>query len=286
MKHPELIVQIPEPCHEAWNKMLPTEKGKFCQVCTKEVVDFTSKSDEEVIKYLSNHGNLCGRFHASQLDRKLIADRKKRNHWLSYAATLLIPMTLFSQETKTPEQKNTDTEQIDTSAFKSLKISSLHRKVKLNSNIQNDSITVKGVVTDDTELPLPGASIYVKGTTQGTTADFDGNYEIKARKGDILVIAYIGFEAKEIKAKKSVLNVQLNNASCEFLGEVVTASANERYKSKFTKKSHPKTSEKLNEREQRTKNYFAFQRKKWLEKRDERRTKRAAKKAEKQAKNN
>ncbi|MGH1384646.1 carboxypeptidase-like regulatory domain-containing protein [Kordia sp.] len=282
MKHPELILQIPKPCHEDWNTMSQTEKGRFCKVCTKEVIDFTSKSDEELVTYFSNNGNLCGRFDASQLNRKLIADRKKRNHWLSYAATLLLPITLFSQETKTSELKNTDTEQIDTSTFKSLQISSLDRKTKLNSNIQNDSIIIKGVVTDDLGMPLPGASVYIKGTMQGTTADFDGNYEIKVQKGAVLVISYIGFEAKEIKTKKPVLNVQLNSASCDFLGEVVTASPNERYKSKFTKKSHPKTSAKLNEREQRTKNYFAFQRKKWLEKREERRTKRAAKKAEKQ----
>ena len=282
MKHPELIVQIPKPCHEDWNTMSKTEKGKFCNVCTKEVVDFTSKSDEELVTYFTNNGNLCGRFHPSQLNRKLIADRKKRNHWLSYAATLLLPMTIFSQETKTPELKNTDTEQIDTSAFKSLKISSLDRKTKLNSNIQNDSITVKGVITDDLGMPLPGANVYVKGTSSGTTTDFDGIYKIKLRKKDVLVFSYIGYKTEEIKVRESIINVQLDGYVCVMLGEVVTTTSNERYKSKFTKKSQSKIVEKLNEREQRTENYFAFQRKKWLDKRAERRAKREARKAEKQ----
>ncbi|MFK7747924.1 MAG: carboxypeptidase-like regulatory domain-containing protein [Kordia sp.] len=285
MKHPELIVQIPEPCHEDWNKMSPTEKGKFCNICTKEVVDFTSKSDEELVTYFTNNGNLCGRFDASQLNRKLIADRKKRNHWLSYAATFLLPITLVSQETKTPELKNTDTEQIDTSAFKSLKISSLDRKAKLNSTMQNDSITVQGVVTDESGLPLPGAIVQIKGTNIGATTDFDGHYSIKSNYGTILVISYVGYEIKKIKITSSTINVQLESdvQGLHFIGAVVTESPNERYKSKFTKKSHPKTDKKLNEREQRTQNYFAFQRKKWLEKRDERRAKRAAKKVEKQA---
>ncbi|WP_298514554.1 carboxypeptidase-like regulatory domain-containing protein [uncultured Kordia sp.] len=277
MKHPELIVKIPEPCHEDWNKMSPTEKGKFCQVCTKEVVDFTAKSDEEVLRYLSNNGNICGRFHGSQLNRTLIADRKKRNHWLSYAASLLLPMTLFSQETKISEQKTTNTEQIDTSGFKSLKISSLDRKTNRNTNVQNDSITVNGTITDDSGLPLPGASIFIKGTGNGTTADFDGNYKIKARKKDQLVFAYVGFNSKTIKIKESIINVQLDGTSCDFLGKVVTAGPNERYRSKFTKKSYSKTPEEINEREQRTQNYFAFQRKKWLDKRAKRREERQTK---------
>ncbi|MGH1384647.1 carboxypeptidase-like regulatory domain-containing protein [Kordia sp.] len=282
MKHPELIVQIPEPCHENWSNMSPTEKGKFCNVCTKEVIDFTSDSDEEIIKYLSNHESTCGRFHPSQLNRKLIADRKKRNHWLSYAATFLLPITLFSQETKTPELKNTDTEQIDTSAFKSLKISSLDRKAKLNSTKQNDSITVQGIITDESGFPLPGATVQIKGTNIGAATDFDGHYSIKSNYGSILVISYVGYEIKKIKITSSTINVQLESGvqGLHFVGAVVTESPNERYKSKFTKKSQSKTVEKLNEREQTTRNYFAFQRKKWLEKRAKRRAERAARKAE------
>lgn len=63
---------IANPCHENWNKMTPTEKGKFCQSCSKEVVDFTKKSKEDVIQYLENYkgdGQTCGQFTASQIDK-------------------------------------------------------------------------------------------------------------------------------------------------------------------------------------------------------------------------
>jgi len=278
MKYPEITVQITKPCHEDWNKMSPTEKGKFCKVCTKEVVDFTAKSDEEVLRYLSNNGNICGRFHGSQLNRTLIADRKKRNHWLSYAASLLLPMILFSQGSTSSKHETTLTEQLTTPPqYKSLNIGSLKRKAQLDANMQNDSINVKGTVMDDSGMPLPEASIYIKGTNQGTIADWDGNYKIKVKKGDHLVFAYVGFRSKTVKVTQVTNYVILNVEVCDFLGEVVTTSPKDRYRSKFTKKVSKSTEKQITKREKITQNYFAFQRKKWLEKH-------AARKAAKQTK--
>ena len=66
-----LYIRIPKPCHEDWQKMTPTSHGAFCKLCTKEVIDFTEMSDEEVTHYLLNRNNekLCGRFKEQQIDR-------------------------------------------------------------------------------------------------------------------------------------------------------------------------------------------------------------------------
>jgi len=50
---------------------------------------------------------------------------------------------------------------------------------------------IKGFVSSGSD-PLPGVSIIIKGTSVGTETDFDGNYSIKASKGDILVFRYLG----------------------------------------------------------------------------------------------
>lgn len=55
-------IHIPEPCHENWDKMTPVEKGRFCKVCSKEVVDFTKNTKQEVISYLENNEGVCGLF--------------------------------------------------------------------------------------------------------------------------------------------------------------------------------------------------------------------------------
>jgi len=81
--------------------------------------------------------------------------------------------------------------------------------------------TVTGTVTDKTfNEPLLGASIVVKGTTNGTTTDFDGNYSIEAENGEILVFSYIGYKSQEIEVTTNVINVILEEDTNQ-LDEVV-----------------------------------------------------------------
>lgn len=64
--------------------------------------------------------------------------------------------------------------------------------------ISQQSGNVKGIVKDQTGEPLIGVSIIVKGTTNGTASDFDGNFVLNANKGDVLVFSFIGFKSQEI----------------------------------------------------------------------------------------
>lgn len=84
-------------------------------------------------------------------------------------------------------------------------------------------MTIKGKVTDKvTQESLPGVSILVKGTTNGTATDFDGNYAIKNIKtGDVLVFSYLGYNTVEKTIASTLeINVALEESS-EKLGEVV-----------------------------------------------------------------
>ncbi|AJR02473.1 SusC/RagA family TonB-linked outer membrane protein [Siansivirga zeaxanthinifaciens] len=58
--------------------------------------------------------------------------------------------------------------------------------------------TISGTVSDPSGLPLPGATVLVKGTTSGTSTDFDGRYSIKAKQGATLVFSFVGYSTKEI----------------------------------------------------------------------------------------
>ncbi|MDO5968978.1 TonB-dependent receptor [Flavivirga aquimarina] len=71
---------------------------------------------------------------------------------------------------------------------------------------------VNGKVTDAYGVPLPGASVQVKGTTVGAATDFDGNYSITIPdNGKTLVISYLGFVTKEVIINdQSIINVSLS----------------------------------------------------------------------------
>src|SRR5690606_16896344 len=80
--------------------------------------------------------------------------------------------------------------------------------------------TVTGVVSDDLG-PVAGASVVVKGTTNGTTTDFDGNYAISAKQGDVLEISYVGNKQEVTVGAGNVYDVTL--ASTQLEEVVVTA---------------------------------------------------------------
>ncbi len=83
-------------------------------------------------------------------------------------------------------------------------------------------VTVTGNVGDGSG-PLPGASILIKGTDQGTTSDFDGNYSIDAATGDILLFSYVGYKSQEIAVgTNTTINVVLQE-DAQALDEVVVS---------------------------------------------------------------
>ena len=316
-------ISIPEPCHEDWAKMTPTEKGKFCSVCTKEVFDFTETSDEESVKRVTQGKNLCGRFKKSQLDREVKLERKSSNSLLPYAASLLMPLSMMASEVKNNSEiekplislgigshpvksiiyvsgyvtdadgnpvrnaevvmlEKGDWVRTDAQGFYSLKcvsgstlfvkkgdlrsqdytlgtknervdfslipevkttivtvgkiasveitqgeieeivISEIAEVEEEIKEEQQDStkVTIKGTVTDDMNMPLPGANVIIKGTSIGTQTDFDGNYEIKAEPNQTIVFSYLGFIDKEILVSNISNNVDVK-MDAYYLGGLV-----------------------------------------------------------------
>lgn len=82
--------------------------------------------------------------------------------------------------------------------------------------------TVTGTVTEATSaLPVPGVNVIIKGTSTGTTTDFDGKYSINVTSGDVLVFSYVGYATQEITySNQNTLNVALEEDTAK-LDEVV-----------------------------------------------------------------
>ncbi|MGE4586329.1 MAG: TonB-dependent receptor plug domain-containing protein, partial [Mangrovibacterium sp.] len=94
------------------------------------------------------------------------------------------------------------------------------QSIAVNSNQQQRSVS--GKVTDISGLPLPGVTVVVKGTTQGTITDIDGNYALSHIPGDaILLFSFVGMKAQEISvAGKTVINIAMEEETIG-LDEVV-----------------------------------------------------------------
>tara|TARA_R110000868_G_scaffold21640_12_gene89869 strand:+ start:8913 stop:11981 length:3069 start_codon:yes stop_codon:yes gene_type:complete len=67
----------------------------------------------------------------------------------------------------------------------------------LSLSLQAQELVVKGTVNDETGMPIPGASILLKGTTTGVASDFDGNFELKTPSNATLIFSYLGYKTIE-----------------------------------------------------------------------------------------
>ena len=83
--------------------------------------------------------------------------------------------------------------------------------------------TISGSVTDESGLPLPGATVAVEGTSTGTTTDFDGNYSIEASDGQTLVISYVGYSTVSV-AVASGADYSVSLKPDQLLEEVVVTA--------------------------------------------------------------
>lgn len=101
------------------------------------------------------------------------------------------------------------------------------RAEKNLENIRNDIYQQKSKVTgivSDNFGPITGATIAVKGTSQGTVTDLDGNFSLDVSKGDVLTISFIGYITQTITyTGQSVLNIHLEEDAQALEEVVVTA---------------------------------------------------------------
>ena len=89
----------------------------------------------------------------------------------------------------------------------------------------SQSVNVSGKVSDNQDV-IPGVNIIVKGTTQGASTDFNGNYEISVSKDAILVFSFVGFTSQEVTVgEQTTIDVTLKEDSQSLEEVVITGFA-------------------------------------------------------------
>jgi hypothetical protein len=136
-------INIPTPCHEDWGKMSPSEKGRFCDSCHKDVHDFTRMKDEDIIATVAQPGaNVCGHIHPAQLHR--INARSMPNVARKAAMLAIISSAGLSFMTGTAMSQN-------------------GMEVQVNNQVVKQSIKVTGVVTSsESGTALAGVTVVIR----------------------------------------------------------------------------------------------------------------------------
>ena len=200
-----IVLTVPEPCYENWNKMTAAEKGRYCDSCKKEVVDFSLMNDADVASYFSKASEkICGRFDESQVNRTLTPVKQDRSIF-KHLWKLLLPGFFFSAKAfaqKTAPQGLQLKDSLVRTNPKPLILGMVARKI-VPQEI-NEQIITGQLVDAETQIPLPGVLIQIKGTSKGTVTDSLGNFSykfIKKNKNDNLIISSVGYATREVAVK-------------------------------------------------------------------------------------
>lgn len=103
------------------------------------------------------------------------------------------------------------------------------------AEFEKQVISISGIVSDDLSNPIPGVNVLVKGTTNGTTTDFEGKYSlVVSEEAAVLVFSFIGYITQEVPAAgRSVIDVVLTE-DVQNLEEVVVVGYGTQKKSDLT----------------------------------------------------
>jgi hypothetical protein len=168
MKAKFLSIQIPNPCTQNWETMEVEEGSRFCKSCQQSVIDFSTYSNAEIVRFLTNAtSNVCGRLTRSQitqLNYHLIV-HVPHNSWLKYLGVLAIGTSIFMQSCEQSAYKKGELVVLD----KNIK----HDKPKLVSKIY-------GYVINDFNEPVNGSKVSIANTNLFAITDEYGKYEINS----------------------------------------------------------------------------------------------------------
>jgi hypothetical protein len=247
-----LMLSIPNPCSENWNKMTPQEKGRFCDTCQKCVVDFTAMTDAAVLDYFNkNNGKICGRFDKRQLDRVLIINDKRFQKRFNIAASLLFLSSLgFGNTVKNDAIPPLKMFKIDNQKGAIGKPLLQH----IEPTLTDSFIILKGNVftsQNNQKEPLPSVYLTIKNFNMDSQSDFDGNFKITipaiALENGALIVQFFGYKTIELplsklNLKETVLIELKEDEIASWSGEIIIRRPNlwKCFTNLFRRKGHKK----------------------------------------------
>jgi len=178
-----IAIHIPQPCHEDWQQMTPVDKGRFCQSCAKQVVDFSLMTDRQVLNYLSTaSGRVCGRFAEDQLQRPLqpTKQEKKKIWWVAAAMPLLL---VFGKVGAQKKKVQKDTAFVIPANQEMMTLGVISHRITpvrtIGDTIISPSQHIKGRVITEKGHAVPFASILVGNYPESAMADSAGYFTLR-----------------------------------------------------------------------------------------------------------
>ncbi|HEX4850396.1 MAG TPA: carboxypeptidase-like regulatory domain-containing protein, partial [Puia sp.] len=220
-------LHVPVPCHESWENMDPTNSGRYCAACMKDVIDFSEMSDEQIFHYFKKgNGNICGRFYVDQLNRP-IQKMPERSGWLKYIGQILIPAMIFSSRSYAQGKAKMNVESIASSFLKGdTTILGENGFGNQKYPIKNSNYKVEGRIINDKGEGIPFATIKSLSTKNSSVSDEHGYFQISTNNNQVSIqISSLGCESYQASYQAPISNlvITLAREKSALTGEVIVA---------------------------------------------------------------
>jgi hypothetical protein len=188
-------------CDQVWDEMTPVTGGRQCAKCDRRIVDFTGMDHREIAFFMAEQeAPACGFYLPEQLPQ-----HQRKNFLWPMSIGLGAMLTAISNTTAAPVIQEVHVAPTDKKTTSPNETAIKTDTVIITGNIQTvDSLSGK-------IEKLPGTTILIKGTKTGSYANENGDFRLAVLPENdtiTLVIAFIGFEKKEI----TIANLHLQEA--------------------------------------------------------------------------
>jgi hypothetical protein len=164
-------------CQQQWDKMPTHEKGRLCQQCNKTIVDFRHLSRKQIAEtHAFSNEAVCGAYRQNQLTFDPTSKPRSKRFFPVKQLYFGILSWLFTNQSHAQTQK-TPLAPTEIVAHRNQHLSTLLPDTT-TSPTSKDSIWIQGKVTDEIKEPMAFATVFVEGSQQGVSTDFDGLYQI------------------------------------------------------------------------------------------------------------
>lgn len=245
MKKQKVKLELAYSCNQKWNDLEGSNEEKFCSKCSKNVTNLIGKSDFEILQLLEE-GNTCVRLSEKQLNKNYVIHTPSKNLKLtSYKSVALATLTFFGLNSEASETNiflqsqsavQADYDNTSKPNLQSKKKDSTHHRIKGN------------VISEATNEPIPFVNILIVNSKNGTTTDFDGNFELEIpenlKKDTITIqLSMVGYDNSIVHVTEKdfhngFLSIKLKENLSILTGSVVIIKGDKKRNRRNRKRGH------------------------------------------------
>ena len=143
--------------------------------------------------------------HSSLKKRITMMIKKKSNPWARLKYLYVLPLAAVAVAAFARPEVSNELAEISNAKVNDLTSIVKAEEVKSVENSSDEKFNISGIVMEyPAKKPVPGASIIIRGTTMGTLTDKDGKFTLPVKKGDVLVVSYIGLQTQSVVVQADV----------------------------------------------------------------------------------